>query len=324
MERLKDREAAFEGRRIKSKIFLALTLTSIIPLLILTYLLHIHVIPLLDANTHRLLISSLQGLLVCTALLMAGGGYVRWDIASAVVRTAQMVAKVSKTSGVEGRCDEIGMLMASFSRMLTTIEDQATQINMFAAHLESAYKDLEAAHSRLKEFSVKDEVPELYNRRFFFFRLEEEIRRYRRFGHPLSLVILALDGFKGVNDQLGQTAGDETLKEVVQLMVKHSHADDSIAQRGVNAFAILLANTPKSGALGYAERIRQALADCTFSDERQLIASFGIASLPEDIVASSEELINAADKALYEAKHGSQDTIMRHPPEAVRGSTLGS
>jgi two-component system, cell cycle response regulator len=225
---------------------------------------------------------------------------------------------------VEGRCDEIGVLMASFSRMLTTIEDQATQINMFAGHLDSAYKDLEAAHSRLKEFSVKDEVPELYNRRFFCFRLEEEIRRYRRFGNPLSLVILALDGFKEVNDQLGHIAGDETLKEVVQVMVKHSHADDSIAQHGVNAFAILLPNTPKSGAFCYAERIRQTLAHCTFSHERKITASFGIASLPEDVVASSDELIDAADKSLHEANHGGQDTIMSYEPEAVRGLPCAS
>jgi hypothetical protein len=62
-----NRVAAFEGHHIKSKMFLALTLTSIIPLLILTYTLHLHVVPLLDANTHWMLIGSLQGLLICTA-----------------------------------------------------------------------------------------------------------------------------------------------------------------------------------------------------------------------------------------------------------------
>jgi len=97
-----NREAAFEGHHIKSKMFLALTLTSIITLLILTYTLHLHVVHLLDANTHWMLIGSLQGLLICTALLMAGGGYVIWDVAAAVVRTAQLVASASKATGVEG------------------------------------------------------------------------------------------------------------------------------------------------------------------------------------------------------------------------------
>jgi len=166
-----NRVAAFEGHHIKSKMFLALTLTSIIPLLILTYILHIHVVPLLDASMHWMLIGSLQGLLLSTALLMAGGSYIIWDVAAAVVRTAQLVANASKATGVEGRCDEIGVLMASFSRMLGTIEDQAAQINTFAAQLDSAYKDLEATHSRLKDLSFKDEVTDLYNRRFFFIRL---------------------------------------------------------------------------------------------------------------------------------------------------------
>ncbi len=151
--------------------FLALSLTSVIPLLILTYILHVYVIPLLDASTNGILIGSWQGLLICTGLLMAGGAYVIWDVAAAVVRTAQLVANASQAMGAEGRSDEIGVLMTSFSRMLTTIEDQATQINTFAAELDSAYKDLEATNSRLKDLSFKDEVTDLYNRRFFFIRL---------------------------------------------------------------------------------------------------------------------------------------------------------
>jgi hypothetical protein len=83
-----NRVAAFEGHHIKSEMFLALTLTSIISLLILTYILHIPVVPLLDASMHWMLIGSLHGLLICTALLMAGGGYVIWDVAGAVVRIA--------------------------------------------------------------------------------------------------------------------------------------------------------------------------------------------------------------------------------------------
>jgi GGDEF domain-containing protein len=103
--------------------------------------------------------------------------------------------------------------------MLTTIEDQATQINTFAAQLHSAYEDLEATNSRLKNLSFNDEVTDLYNRRFFFIRLEEEISRFHRFEHPLSIVLLDLDDFKAVNDKLGHAAGDDTLREVAQLML---------------------------------------------------------------------------------------------------------
>jgi len=296
------REAAFHGHHIKAKMFLALTLTSVIPWLILTYLLHIHVLPLLDAATHWLLIGALQGLLGCTALLMAGGGYVIWEVAVAVVRTAQMIADRTDVRGVEGRCDEIGVLMASFSRMLTTIEEQAAQIKTFSAQLDTAYRDLEATNRRLKELSGKDDVPELYNRRFFLFRLEEEISRYRRFGHPLSLVRFDLEGLSTRPDDLGALTSDETLQEVAQLVVQHARAENVISRYHGNGLAILLVNTPKSGALDYATRMRQVVADYPFSHGRQVTASFGVASLPEDDLTSAEELIRAADEALAEAK----------------------
>jgi diguanylate cyclase (GGDEF)-like protein len=312
-----DREAAFAGHRIKSKTFLALTLTSIIPWLILTSILHIQVIPLLDASAHWLLIGSLQGVLICTALLMAAGGYVIWDIAAAVVRTAQMVSEASKTTGVAVRADEIGVLMGSFSRMLTTIADQATQIAAFAVQLDAAHKELEATNSRLKDLSFKDEVTNLYNRRFFFMRLAEEVGRYRRFGHPLSLVLLDLDRFKEVNDELGHTAGDETLREVSQLMLEHSRTDNILARYGGDEFAILLVDTAELGAACYAERIRQTLAACPLSHGRPITASLGIASLPNDSIASAEALFRAADEALYEAKRSGKNTIVSYQPATM-------
>jgi diguanylate cyclase (GGDEF)-like protein len=163
--------------------------------------------------------------------------------------------------------------------------------------------------------SFKDEVTDLYNRRFFFIRLEEEISRFHRFGHPLSVVLLDLDDFKAVNDELGHTAGDDTLREVAQLMVKQSRSDTIMARHGGDEFAILLVETSKSGASCYAERIRQALADCRFSHSRQITDSFGIASLPEDSLASSEALIRAADEALYAAKRDGKNSVASYEPE---------
>ena len=88
-----------------------------------------------------------------------------------------------------------------------TIEQQAAEINSFATRLDAAYKELESTNARLKETSFKDEVTGLYNRRFFSMRLEEELSRYRRFNHPVSVVLLDLDGFKAVNDEFGHAVG---------------------------------------------------------------------------------------------------------------------
>src|SRR5262249_4880578 len=171
-----------------------------------------------------------------------------WDLASIVRRTAETVAATSGLeSAVADKTDQIGVLMGSFSRMLSTIETQTSEISRFATRLDTAYRELEATNARPKEASFKDEVPGLYTRRFFSIRLEEEVARYRRFNHPLSLVLLDLDGFKEINDKLGHVAGDETLRGVSELLLKHSRGINIICRYGGDEIALLLLETPQTG-----------------------------------------------------------------------------
>lgn len=300
---------AFAGRRVRRKILLALALCSVIPLLVLTYLLYAQIVPLLDPVSHRLLIVGLPVLIIFIGLLMAAGGYVIWDAATAVEKTAEFISASKQFEGLNGRRDEIGLLMGSFARMLSTIEAQSAEINSFATRLDSAYKELEATNSRLKEFSFKDEVTGLYNRRFFSVRLEEEVSRCRRFNHPVSVVLLDLDDYKVINDELGHSAGDETLREVANLLLKHSRGINVICRYGGDEFAVLLVETSKAGARLYADRIRQVLATHPFSHGRRVTASFGVASLPEDVTPATDELIRAADEALYAAKRAGKNRV---------------
>jgi len=298
------------GRRIS----LVMMLTVLVPLLILAYGLYERVTtwlgtdPLLGRDplwTHALL--------GFTGLLMAAGGLVVRDLASTVRRTAETVAATSKIeASVVAKTDQIGALMSSFSRMLETIEVQAGEINQFATRLDVAYKELESTNARLKEVSFKDEVTRLYNRRFFSIRLDEEVSRYRRFNHPVSVVLLDLDGFKAVNDELGHGVGDETLRGVAELLLKHSRGINVVCRYGGDEFAILLVETPKAGAQIYADRIRHVLATHEFPHGRRVSASFGIACLPEDVAAAAEDLIRAADEALYAAKRGGKNRVSTH------------
>jgi diguanylate cyclase (GGDEF)-like protein len=161
----------------------------------------------------------------------------------------------------------------------------------------------------LKEFSFKDEVTGLYNRRFFSIRLEEEVSRYRRFSHPVSVVLLDLDGFKAVNDDLGHVAGDETLRGVAEILLRHSRGINVICRYGGDEFAVLLVETSKAGAWLYADRIRSMLTNHRFAHGRQITASFGIAALPEDVAPSPDELIRASDEALYSAKRAGKNRV---------------
>jgi len=214
--------------------------------------------------------------------------------------------------GTDEERHEVESLMDSLSRVLTTIEQQSAEINQYASRLDSAYREIETSSAQLKEFSFKDEVTGLYNRRFFSIRLEEEVSRYRRFDHPVSVVLMDLDRFKAVNDELGHGAGDETLRGFADILLKNSRGINVICRYGGDEFAVLLVETSKAGARRYADRIRDVLPAHRFAHGRRVTASFGIASLPEDVAPSPDQLIRAADEALYAAKRAGKNRVSLH------------
>src|SRR4029453_2665139 len=102
MEHDVEREVAFVGQRVKQKICVALTVTAVIPLLILTYAIYAHVLPLLDPATASRDLIWFEALVIFTGLLMAAGGFVVWDLAVAVSRTAEMVTEAGGGGGGGG------------------------------------------------------------------------------------------------------------------------------------------------------------------------------------------------------------------------------
>lgn len=155
-------------------------------------------------------------------------------------------------------------------------------------------------NARLEDLSFKDTLTDLYNGRYFTLRLDEEAKRSARFGHPLSLVCIDLDDFTKINDDKGRPAGDAVLKETARLLVKHSRSFTILARRNGDDFVAILANTPKAGAVTYAERIRGVIEKHPFA-EGAVTACLGIAALPAD-AASAEDLMAQAERALNEAK----------------------
>jgi diguanylate cyclase (GGDEF)-like protein len=300
-------DVGFVGQRLKRRIVLALALSSILPVLVLAYVVTSYVLPNLNP-AHTVRFFGLQLLLIFTLVAMAAGGYVIYDLGRIVARIAELMSR-ERQLPAPTRGDEVGTLMESFSKMLATIEQQALEINTFAMRLDAAYKELENTNARLKETSFKDDVTGLYNRRFFSIRLEEELSRHRRFNHPVSVVLFDLDGFKAVNDELGHAVGDETLRDIAQILMKHSRGINVVSRYGGDEFAILLVETSKAGARLYADRIRQVVSQYPFSHGKLVTASFGVASLPDDEAATSEDLFRAADEALYMAKRAGKNQV---------------
>ena len=306
-------DVAVAGQRLKSKIYLALLSSSVVPLVVLTYVANVYVLPSIPPmDTVRFF--SLQALLFFTLLAMVTGGYVIWDVGRTMGRMATLMTDRRADGARVERGEEVSTLMTSFTKVLETVEQQAAEINSFATRLDAAYKELEGTNAQLKEASFKDEVTGLYNRRFFSVRLEEEVSRYRRFNHPVALVLMDLDGFKAVNDEMGHVVGDETLRDIGQILMKHSRGINVASRYGGDEFAVLLVETSTAGACLYADRIRRLIASHPFSHHMPITASFGVASLPDDEAATSEDLIRAADDALYAAKRAGKNQVAQAAP----------
>jgi diguanylate cyclase (GGDEF)-like protein len=155
-------------------------------------------------------------------------------------------------------------------------------------------------NASLDTLAIKDALTEGYNRRYLLARLQEECRRHKRSGEPVSLVFVDLDRFRSVNDGLGLATGDALLRDVARVLLRYSRDFTVVSRCGDDEFGVLLAATPKAGALAYAERVRQVIEQQTFP-YGAVTASIGVASLPED-VATAEELLRAAQRATRTAK----------------------
>lgn len=115
-------------------------------------------------------------------------------------------------------------------------------------------------NARLHELSIVDTQTELYVRKFFDIRLEDEIKRARRFGFPLTLVIFCIDGFSGLNDRHGNGASDAVLFDLAKILRDSVRATDITARTGTDEMAAILAHTTAEQSLIFAERLRERIA----------------------------------------------------------------
>jgi two-component system cell cycle response regulator len=161
---------------------------------------------------------------------------------------------------------------------------------------------------RLELMAVTDGLTGLYNHRFIFERLEEEIAKVSRYGRPLSVIMLDIDNFKRVNDTFGHRVGDEVIQSVAHAIIANTRKSDVVGRYGGEEFLILLPETDLSAAKVVAEKIRSTVAQLRFeTKELAITISAGVAQAQKD--ESYEALVNKADTNLYQAKRSGKNRV---------------
>jgi diguanylate cyclase (GGDEF)-like protein len=167
-------------------------------------------------------------------------------------------------------------------------------------------------HKEIYQLTISDPLTGAYNKRYFLEFLERELARSTRYHRPLALLLLDLDRFKSINDQLGHLGGDDTLREVVARLRVNIRQEELLARYGGEEFAVVLPETTRAVAMTVGERLRQVLAGQPFSFNGQpytVTVSLGVAVTEGTEPVSVEDLIGQADAKLYEAKHAGRNCL---------------
>lgn len=272
-------DVVLRGRSIHAKFLFALVLSGILPMVFLVYL----GLPIIEPHVVGQAIYPKGPVAFLTLVLLLGflqiaGFYVIYT-------------------------DVIGRIQA-------TLQQEMERVRQSAARYETMTEELRIANLRLREMSHTDELTEIGNRRNFDMRLREEISRSTRFGHAFSLLMVDIDGFKRFNDEFGHPKGDGVLRALGALMRSVSREGDVPCRVGGEEFAFILPETSRGDALVFAERFRRVVETSVMAPDSRspLTVSLGVAAFPDD-GKTPEEIVWAADAALYESKRSGRNRV---------------
>jgi diguanylate cyclase (GGDEF)-like protein len=173
--------------------------------------------------------------------------------------------------------------------------------------------------TELQQLARTDPLTGLANVRAFRSRLEEEVKRARRYRTPLACVMVDMDRLKPINDEMGHAAGDVAIRAVADVIRRELRETDFGARYGGDEFVLLLPHTSGVEARVFAERVAHRLDQSPVELPGRRIplsASFGIAALESEPEETGDALVRRADAALYAAKRGGRGTVVSHGPDA--------
>jgi diguanylate cyclase (GGDEF)-like protein len=194
--------------------------------------------------------------------------------------------------------------------------DDLSTLSSFASQASVAIDNV-YLHEETERLATTDALTGAWNRRFLDATLAREVDRARRFGRPLSVLMLDLDRFKTVNDRFGHQVGDEVLVELAKrIQISIRSQIDTLARFGGEEFTIVLPETGHPGAKIVADKVLKVVRDTPFKvdgSELSITVSVGAATFPEH-GDSMTDLMRAADRALYRAKREGRNRVVAPAP----------
>ncbi len=170
-------------------------------------------------------------------------------------------------------------------------------------------------NKELIRLSTTDPLTGVYNRAKFNQEFKRNIDYTKRYGTPLSLIIIDFDNFKRINDNYGHLAGDSVIVQFVEIVNKNIRTIDIFARWGGEEFVLLLPNTDLNQGMATAERLRCNIEKHVFAKADKITCSFGVAQYSND--DNMESLLHKADKMLYEVKSKGKNCVRGYSEEKL-------
>jgi diguanylate cyclase (GGDEF)-like protein len=216
-------------------------------------------------------------------------------------------ATVMHDREVQQNYQERETLITELETALATVQKQTDDLAETNKLLSDEIVERRCVEDKLRDLAERDFLTGIYNRRMFFELISLETERAKRYGRPLSLIMLDLDHFKAVNDTYGHAAGDTVLQTVTRIVMDKIRKNDIFARYGGEEFVILCPEGGIDGAVAFAEKLRTSIEQHFFPEAGRITISAGVADYAEK--DSEDRFIKKADEALYAAKNDGRNRV---------------
>jgi len=196
-----------------------------------------------------------------------------------------------------------------------TVQERTAHLLQEVADRKRAEEALRLSEKRYRDLSIIDDLTQLYNSRYFYQQLKMEIDRSDRYGQPLTLLLLDLDGFKTFNDSYGHIEGDQVLRRLGEIMKRCLRQTDSAYRYGGEEFTIILPMTTSADGIVAAERIRAELKEENFSPDPDKIVNMTVSTgvAQQKPLEEMKAFVYRVDQLMYRGKKNGKDSVCSDP-----------